>query len=147
MFSDNLINRSFCFLLIVIFLSTCPTSATALTFCLDEQKNHIVGQNFYFSDCHTVNEDAKTFTDEDTSALFEERRSDCKDVSLSTANILYRPSKFIIPTSVKLILFYTFPYVPASFHQRPIEYRSPAFYKELFGLPQINAHRTVVLLI
>jgi hypothetical protein len=147
MFSDNVINRSVCLLLIVILLATFPTGASSLTFCLDQEENHIVGQNYYLANCHTANETSPTFSEENCSALFEGESSDCNDVSLASANILYRPSKLIMPISAKLILFYTFPRVLVSFHQQAINYRSSALYKELFGLPQFDAQRTVVLLI
>ena len=147
MFSDNLINRTICLLLIVIFLSTFPTVASAFSFCLDEQKNHIVGKNFYLANCHIANEAPQTFPDDNFSVLFEEKNSDCMDVSLSSANILYRPSKLIIPISAKLILIYTFPSTLVRFHLQAIEYRSSTLHKELLGQPQIDAHRTVVLLI
>lgn len=44
--------RLICLLLTVIFMSSFPRGATALTLCLDGDNNHLVDQHFYFADCH-----------------------------------------------------------------------------------------------
>ena len=146
-FLNNLINRTGCLLLVTVFLSTFPTSSTALAFCLDEQEIHIVSQNLYLADCHSAVEVGLILSDEHFSALVEKGKNDCTDVSLTNANILNRPSKITLPVSAKVTLSYTLPGGLVNYQQQVAEYNSSAFSQPLFILPHINAHRTVVLLI
>ncbi len=146
-FYNNLINRTVCLLLVAVFLSTFPTGATALAYCLDEEENHLVGQNFSLANCHSSVEKELLLSDEHRSALAEKENNDCTDVSLANANILNRPSKIILPASAKVILSYAIPPSQLRFQQQVAEYSSAAFFQPLFSLPHINAHRTVVILI
>jgi hypothetical protein len=146
-FSDNLINRNVCLLLVTVFLFTFPTGVTAMTFCLDEQENHVVDQNFYLADCHSALEASLAFSEEHSSVLVDGKNNDCTDVSLTNANILNRPPKTTLPSSSKVILFYAQPNGLVGPQHQVTEYFSSALSKPLFVLPDIEAHRTVVLLI
>ena len=146
-FSENLFNHTVCLLLVSVFLSTFPTGATALAFCLDERENHVVGQNFYLANCHVAIETPLTLSEEHCSVLNKGKNNDCTDVSLTIANKLNRPSKIILPTSSKVILFNTLPNELVSFQQRVLGYYSSTLSQPLFIWPQIDPHRTVVLLI
>ena len=145
--SDNLVNPTVCLLLVAVFLTTFPAGKKALAFCLEEQENHIVGQNFYLADCHTALDTPLTLLDEHCSVLFEEKNNDCIDVSLSNGIILNRPSKIVLPVSSNVTISYTLPNGLVSLHQQVTSYRSSALSQPLFVLPHIDAHRTVVLLI
>ncbi len=146
-FYNNLINRTVCLLLVAVFLSTFPTGATALAFCLDEEENHIVGQNLYLADCHSSVEVDLLLSDEHCSALAEKENNDCTDVSFTNANKLNRPSKIILPVSAKVIFSYAIPRSQLRFRQQVEESSSSSLSQPLFILPHIDAHRTVVILI
>jgi|GEM_PF-1379717 len=146
-FYYNLINRTFCLLLVAVFLSTFPTSMTALAYCLDEKENHLVGQNLYLAACHSSVEVDVIFSDEHCSALTKKENRNCTDVSLTNANILNRPSKIILPVSAKVLLSYTIPHNHQKLQQQVAGNETSALSQHLFTLPSINAHRTVVLLV
>jgi len=146
-FYDKIINRSVCLLLVAVFLSSFPTGTTTLAFCLDEQENHVVGQNFYLVDCHSSNEIGRIYSDEHFSALAEKRGNDCTDVFLTNANILNRPSRMTLPVLAKVVLSYTLPGEVDSFQQQVAKHSFSALSQPLFVLPHISTHQTVVLLI
>ena len=146
-FSNHIFNRVICLFFAAVFLSSLPTGATTLALCLDEDDNHIVGQNFYLSCCHSSAATGQLLFDQQCSALAEKKNNDCVDVSLTNANILSRPSKITLPSSSKVILSYALPHRLVGFQKQVAEYCSPALSKPLFVLPDIEAHRTVVLLI
>jgi hypothetical protein len=134
-------------LLLTVFLSTIPTGSSSLAFCLDEQESHIVGQNLYLLDCHSTDEASRIISDEHFSALTDKREKDCIDVSLTNAHILNRPSRIKLPVSSKVVHFYALPNGIVGYQQHIVDNSLVVFSQPLFTQPQINAPRTVVLLI
>jgi len=132
--------------LVTAFLSSFPTATTSLAFCLDEQENHVVGQNLYLVNCHSTDETARLL-DENFSVLAEKRKNDCTDVSLSSVNILNRPPRRSLPISAKVVLSLGSLSERVNYKQQVAEFSLSALFQPLFILPCINAHRTVVLLI
>jgi hypothetical protein len=120
---------------------------TALAYCLDEEENHLVGQNLYLAACHSSVEVDVIFSDEYCSALTEKENRNCTDVSLTNANILNRPSKIILPVSAKVLLSYSITHNQQKLQLQVAGNNSSALSQHLFTLPSINAHRTVVLLV
>jgi hypothetical protein len=133
--------------LTTVFLLSFPTGATALALCLDEDENHIVGQNFYLADCHSSVDADLLLSDEHCSALAEKEKNDCVDVSLTNANSINLPSKVTLPSFAKTILSYTLPSRLIGFQQQVTGINSSALSQHLFTLPHANLLRTVVLLI
>lgn len=146
-FYNYLINHSVRLLLTVVFLSSFPTGASALSLCLDNEGNHIVDQNLYLADCHSSVEANLLLSGEHCSAFAEKENNNCIDVSLMNANILNRPSKILLPAPAKVILSYTLPSRLIEFQQKVTEVNSSALSQLLFTLPHSNLLRTVVLLI
>jgi len=146
-FYKNIFNRMIRLFLTAVFLSSFPTGATALALCLDEDKNHIVNQNFYLADCHSSADAYLLLSDEHCSALAEKENNDCVDVSLTNANTLNLPSKVTLPGFAGIILSYTLPSRLIEFQQQVAGNNSSALSQHLFTLPHTNSHRTVVLLI
>jgi hypothetical protein len=146
-FLDNLINRTVCLLLVIVFLTTFPTGSTALAFCLDEQESHVVVQDFYLVDCHSAVEEGLSLSDENFFALAEKEKNDCTDISLTNANILNRPSRIILPASAKVILSSTLPRGLVSLQQQVPGQSSSALSQPFFVLPHIEVQRTIILLI
>ncbi|MBW2466692.1 MAG: hypothetical protein JRF02_05270 [Deltaproteobacteria bacterium] len=118
-----------------------------MAFCLDEQKSHIVDQSLYLVDCHSSNEADRSISEKHFSIIAEKRKSDCTDVSLTNANILNRPKRRKLSTSVKVVLSFTLPNEIVCYQQQVTENRLTTRSQPLFILPHINMHRTVVLLI
>ena len=145
--SKYIFNRAVCLFLATVFMSTYPTGATALALCLDEDENHIVGQNFYPANCHSSVEADRLLFDEHCSALAKKENNDCVDVSLTNANTLNLPSKITVPGFAKTILSYTLPSRLIGFQLRIVGNNSSALSQHQFTLPRTNSHRTVVLLI
>ena len=146
-FLKNLINRTCCLLLVIVFLSTFSTGSPALAFCLDEQESHVAGQNLYLVNCHSVVEAGLIPSDEYFSAHVEKGKNECTDVSLTNANILNRPTKITLPVPAQVTLSYMLPGGPVNYQQQVAQYNSSAFSQPIFTLPPINVHLTVVLLI
>jgi hypothetical protein len=147
MFYNKIINRFVCVLLVAVFLSSFPTGTTTLAFCLDEQENHVVGQNLFLVDCHSSIEIGRIYSAEHFQALVEKRGNDCTDVSLTNATILNRPSRITLPVLAKVFLSYTLPREINSYQQQVAKQSLSALSQPLFVLPHIDTHRTVVLLI
>ena len=145
-FLKSIIKRKVSLLLITVFLSSFPTGTTSLAFCLDEQENHVVGQNLYLVNCHSTDETARFF-DENFSVLAEKRKNDCTDGSLSSVNIFNRPPRRSLPISAEVVLSFGPLSERVNYKQQVAEFSLSALSQLLFILPYINAHRTVVLLI
>ena len=118
-----------------------------MTFCLDEEESHLIGQNLSLAACHNSAEKDFASSGEHISAADEKERNDCTDVSLANANILSRPSKIILPVSTKVLHCYTNPRSQQKLQQQRAESTTSELSHPLFVLPGISAHRTVVLLI
>jgi hypothetical protein len=144
-FSKNIFNRVICLFFAAVFLSSLPTGATTLALCLDEDDNHIVGQNFYLSCCHSSAATGQLLFDQQCSALAEKKNNDCVDVSLTNANTVNLPSKVSLPCFAKTIL-YTLPSKLIGLQQQMAGNNSSALFQYKFILPQTNSHRTVILL-
>ena len=139
-------NRLICLFLAAVFLSSFPTGATALALCLDENENHIVGQNFHLADCHSTVDTNQLLSDKHYFALTKKKNNDCVDVSLTNASTLNLPSRVTLPAFVKTILSYVLPNNQLGFQQQLVKYRSSVLSQYLITLPNINAHRSVILL-
>jgi len=146
-FSYNVINRAVCLLLVAIFLSTFPTGTTALALCLDGQESHVVGTNLYLADCHSASETGRTISNDHFSALSKRSNNDCTDVSLENANALNRSSRITLPSSPKVILFYSLPGRFFNMQKHNAAARSSESFRTLFVSPLLHSHRSVVLLI
>ena len=133
-------------MLVIVFLTTFPTGSSALAFCLDEQESHAVTKNYFLVDCHSSVEEGLSLSDEHLWALAEKEK-DCTDISLTSANILNRPSKITLPASAKVIFSCALPGGLASFKQQVQGYSSFALSQPFFVLPHIDTQRTVILLI
>lgn len=145
-FCNNSFRRAICLLLTVVFLSSFPTSATALALCLDEDKSRIIGQNFFLADCLFSVEAELLLSDKHSAAFAEKENNDCVDVSLTNANTLNLPSKVTLPGFTKSILSYTLPSRQIELQQQVTGINSSTFSQNLFILSHTNSLRTVVLL-
>jgi hypothetical protein len=146
-FYNNLINRTVCLLLVAIFMSTYTTGATALAFCLDEDENHLVGQNQYLVNCHTSVKGGQLLSNEHCSTQAEKENKDCTDISLTSANKLNRPSKITPAAVAKIKVFYTLPSNPIVFQHKAAGHIPAVTFQQLSTSSHLNAHRTIVLLI
>lgn len=143
----SFINRTVCLLLAAVFLSTFPTGATALAFCLDGQESHVVGTNLYLADCHSASEIGRIISNEHFSALTRRSNNDCTDVSLTNANVLNRSSRITLPASPQVILFYSLPSRLFNVQKQNAVAGSSEFSRPLFVLPHLTTLRSVVLLV
>ncbi|MFC1837572.1 hypothetical protein ACFLYW_02700 [Thermodesulfobacteriota bacterium] len=146
-FYRNTYNRVINLLLVVVFLFSYPTGATALALCLDQDENHIVDQNLYLDNCHSATGTFLPLSEEHCSARAEREDNDCVDVSLSNANILNLPPKTALPANAKDILSYTLPSDLVGLQQQVTGQNPPVSFPYLSNTLHLKVHRTTVLLI
>ena len=146
-FSKNTINRLISLLLIVVFLSSFPTGASAKALCLDEEENHIVDQNLILAGCHSSVDTYLPLSAEHCSALAEKENNDCIDVSLTDINTVNLPSKIALPVIAKTVLSCTLPSRLIGFQLQVVGQSSTALFQYQTIFSHLNAHRTIILLI
>ena len=146
-FFKNRLKRLICLILTTVFLTTFPTGASALALCLDEGENHLIGRSLSLADCHSSGGVNVILSEEHCSALAERESRDCTDISLTSANILNRPSKIILPSSGTIFLSYAIPSGRTGFLQHTAVNGLSSISLALSTLPRAHALRTVVLLI
>ena len=146
-FHKNSLSRIVSLLLTAAFLFSYPTGATALALCLDEDENHIVEQNIYLDNCHSLSRTYLPLSEEHCAARTERENNDCVDVSLTNANILNLPSKIALSAIAKDILSYTLPSNLVGLQQQVAGHNLPVSLQYPPDSLHLKVHRTTVLLI